>query len=274
MQKVYRIKDWQVHFENNKSRERDLCSWCPMPNKQDGLGYGRLVAMKDGAALYGAFVAVVLVASKQRKPRDGHLTDTGRADGCPLTAEDLAIMSKLPSAVIQRMLDATSCASIGWVEVYDTGHTSASEVPAKCPPGVLLKKEGKEGNEGKEENGGTPQKKYGEFGNVILAPAEHAKLLHEHGAARLAKGIDILDAYIAQSGKRYKSHYAVLKPSGWVWDRVGQGGALPAQGATPQNRLMAPFQRVQAAPEPPKMYSDEELDRMIAADEARKAGAK
>lgn len=145
MQKVYRIKDWQLHFENNKSRERDLCSWCPMPNKQDGLGYGRLVAMKDGAALYGAFIAIVLVASKQRKPRDGHLTDTGRADGCPLTADDLAIMSKLPSAVIQRMLDATSCASIGWVEVYDTGHTSASEVPAECPPSAL------EGREGREE---------------------------------------------------------------------------------------------------------------------------
>lgn len=115
---------------------------------------------------------------------------------------------------------------------------------------------------------------YGELRKVRLTADEHSKLLHTHGSARLAQGIDVLDSYIASSGKRYKSHYAVLKPTSWVWERVGQGGALPAQGAGHQNRLAAPFQRVPAVPDAPKLYSPEELDRMIAADEARKAGAK
>lgn len=115
---------------------------------------------------------------------------------------------------------------------------------------------------------------YGELRKVRLTAEEHAKLLHAHGAGRLAQGIDVLDSYIASSGKRYKSHYAVLKPTSWVWERVGQGGALPAQGAGHQNRLAAPFQRVPAPADAPKLYSPEELDRMIAADEARKAGAK
>jgi hypothetical protein len=145
MAKTYRIKDWQKHYENNKSREREVCSWCPIPNKQDGLGYGRLMQEKDGAALYGAFLAVVLVASKQGRPREGYLTGTGRADDGPLSAEDLSIMTKVPEPIIHHMLETTSCANIGWIETYESG---ALEVPAKCPPSAL---EGKR-REGKEEN--------------------------------------------------------------------------------------------------------------------------
>jgi hypothetical protein len=148
--KAYKIKNWNLHFENSKSRERDLCSWCPIPNKQDGLGYGRLLSMKDGSALYGAFVAVVLVASKQRKPRDGHLTDTGRADGCPLSADDLSIMSKVPSDVMEKMLATVSDASVGWIDTYESGYASARQVPAKCPPATPLLKEEKEEKEEKE----------------------------------------------------------------------------------------------------------------------------
>jgi hypothetical protein len=131
MVKTYRIKDWQKHYENNKSREREVCSWCPVPNKQDGLGYGRLLQEKDGAALYGAFLAVVLVASKQGRPRDGYLTGTGRADDGPLSAEDLAIMTKVQEPIIRRMLETVSCANIGWIETYESG---TLEAPSKCPP--------------------------------------------------------------------------------------------------------------------------------------------
>ncbi len=131
MPRTYRIKDWQKHYENNKSREREVCSWCPIPNKQDGLGYGRLLQAPDGAALYGAFLAVILVASKQGRPRDGYLTGTGRADDGPLSADDLSIMTKIPEPIISRMLETASCANIGWIEVYESG---ALEVPAKCPP--------------------------------------------------------------------------------------------------------------------------------------------
>ena len=139
---VYRIKDWDLHFENNKSRERDRLTWCAIPNKQDGLEYGRLMERPDGEELYGAFVAVVLVASKQKRPRDGHLTGTGRADGTPYTAADLAIKTKAKEAVISRMLAVCSSASIEWIEVYVDG---ARRAPAECPPSA----QGRKGREGK-----------------------------------------------------------------------------------------------------------------------------
>ena len=111
---------------------------------------------------------------------------------------------------------------------------------------------------------------YGELQKVRLTADEHSKLTHTHGAAKLAQGIDILDAYIASSGKRYKSHYAVLKPSGWVWERVAGQGQPPAH----QNALRGGFQRVQEAPAEPNRRTPEEWDRIIAADEARKKGVK
>lgn len=161
----YRIKNWSEHFENNKSKERDRCSWCPIPNKQDGLGYGRLLCMTDGAALYGAFVAVVLVASKQKRPRNGHLTDTGLTDGCPLTASDLSIKTKVESNIIQSMLDACCSEQIGWIELLGSETPNSKgirQLPIECPrsaievPADCL---GREGN-GIEGNGnevkGTP----------------------------------------------------------------------------------------------------------------------
>jgi hypothetical protein len=54
---------------------------------------------------------------------------------------------------------------------------------------------------------------------VKLTTEEHAKLTALY-CGKLNQAIDTLDAYIASTGKKYKSHYAVLKRGGWVWDRV------------------------------------------------------
>ena len=149
MSTLYRVRDWDRHFENNKSRERDVCAWCPIPNKQDGLGYGRLIRMRDGEAMYGAFMAVVLVASKQKRPRAGWLTDTGRADGVPYDADALSIKTQARAPIIARMLTACSAESIGWIETLVDG---APQVPTKCPSAALEEK-GREEKEGKGKEG-------------------------------------------------------------------------------------------------------------------------
>ena len=133
---TYRIKGWDDHYENNKSRERERCSFCCIPNKQDGLGYGMLMREKDGESLYGAFVAVVLVASKQKK-RKGYLTADGVPGECPLSARQLSVKCQFKESTIQRMLDVCSTNEIGWIEA----------MPAECPPSALEGKEGKERRE-------------------------------------------------------------------------------------------------------------------------------
>jgi len=79
--KLYQIKDWDGKFENHKSRTTQRCGFCCVPNKQDGLGYGMIIQDDDGPAIYGAFVAILLMCSKQPSPRKGYLTDTGGVMG-------------------------------------------------------------------------------------------------------------------------------------------------------------------------------------------------
>ena len=73
------------------------------------------------------------------------------------------------------------------------------------------------------------KKRYGEFKNVHLTDDEHSKLTERMGVERLESGINILDSYIEQKGRRYKSHFAVMKEGGWVWERVHKDKPAPVK---------------------------------------------
>ena len=113
---VYRIRNWDKHFENAASHKVVHCSWCPIPNRQDGLGYSLLLRGARGPARYGAWVAIVLMASKQDRPRNGWLTDDGTHSGRPLGAYEIGLQTKLPEKVIQDALEILSSLEIGWLE--------------------------------------------------------------------------------------------------------------------------------------------------------------
>lgn len=172
---TYQIVDWDLHFENNKSREREKCSFCCVPNKQDGLGYGMLMAELDGEALYGAFVAVVLIASKQRR-RKGYLTANGLPAECPLSARQLAVKCRFKEATIARMLEVCSSPDIGWIRKHsDLFKSSAAEVPAECPPSALERREGK----GMKEGEGMPPEKKLSATEVIKSEGELKRITKE-----------------------------------------------------------------------------------------------
>ena len=70
--------------------------------------------------------------------------------------------------------------------------------------------------------------KYGEFGNVSLTEKQYKKLRNEVYGDKVETAINFLDNYLENhperiSGKKaYKSHYAVLKKEGWVYDRMNE----------------------------------------------------
>lgn len=64
MPKVYIIKNWSKLYENNRSRELKKANWVPIPNKLDGDGYTLIMDQKNGPALFGSWMAIVLLASK------------------------------------------------------------------------------------------------------------------------------------------------------------------------------------------------------------------
>lgn len=142
---VYQIRDWNLRYENYKSRERDQLNYVSMPNKQSGMGFNRIMAEADGLAIYGAWCAIVGACSQQRRVRNGWLTDTGTPDGSPWSAEDIAFKFRRPVSEISRALEVLSSSRVGWLiainsdtqKVSDGYPTGAQRVPDGYPTGAV-----------------------------------------------------------------------------------------------------------------------------------------
>ena len=132
----YRIKDWQEHFENNRTKDLKKMSWVPFPNKHDGDGYTELLDHDDGPAHYGAWCALVQVASKC-EPRGTLIRDTGK----PHDSVTLARKTRIPEGVWN--LAIPRLVSIGWVETCDNLALACGSSAAGNPP--LQEGKGREG---------------------------------------------------------------------------------------------------------------------------------
>jgi hypothetical protein len=141
------VRDWDQHYENNRTRGMKHTAWVPVPNKQDNEGYVQLVSHEHGAAHLGAWLAILQIAS--RCEVRGTLL---RKDGRPHTAASLALISRLQvavfDAVIPRLID------IGWIEILDAPQEGA-EIPHD--PAVRVRGVDQERKERTEEKG-TEQK--------------------------------------------------------------------------------------------------------------------
>lgn len=111
--KLYKIRDWDKLFENNRTRDMKRMSWVPVPNRHDGDGYTCLVSRKNGAAIYGAWIVILQVASKC-DPRGTLL----RAPSKPHDAASISRITRIPEADIQAALIACSDET-DWLEVEE-----------------------------------------------------------------------------------------------------------------------------------------------------------
>jgi hypothetical protein len=109
-----RVKEWEAKFESAKSKGYKIKTQTYLPNKH-GVGYMRIMREPDGAAIYGAWCAMIGVLSKQERPRLGYLTDDGRHSGAPFDAETLSMLTLMPVSVVSRMLSVCSSQAIGWL---------------------------------------------------------------------------------------------------------------------------------------------------------------
>jgi hypothetical protein len=57
-----RIRDWDLHFERDRSKQWKHISWVPIPNKQ-GEGYRRIMREKNGPQIFGCWIALIEQAS-------------------------------------------------------------------------------------------------------------------------------------------------------------------------------------------------------------------
>lgn len=147
--KIYRIKDWDELYENNRTRGMKIMQWIPVPNMQDGDGYITLVERKNGAAYLGAWLAILQVASKCKVR--GTLLRNGTE---PHTPDTLSRIARISPEIIESALEilVNECK---WLEIIEQ-HEGAGDaqfarsLPAVCPHPT--DEEGK-GIEEKEEKG-------------------------------------------------------------------------------------------------------------------------
>ena len=104
-----KIVDWETRYENNRTRDLKRMQWVPMPNRHDGDGYTTLLDHPNGAAHFGAWCALVQVAS--RCDERGALLRHGAGGH---DSASLARMTRIPEAVWLEVLPRLL--SIGWIE--------------------------------------------------------------------------------------------------------------------------------------------------------------
>ncbi len=135
---VYRIRNWDDHFENNRTRTLKNLDWVPIPNKMDGDGYTQLWEEQSAAEIFAAWILIVEIASKCT-PRG-----TLMRDGSAHDAHSLARLTRC-SARCFEIAFPVLC-KIGWLELLTDIPAPACRNPAlDCPEG--------KGREGKEEKG-------------------------------------------------------------------------------------------------------------------------
>ena len=132
------IVDWDKHYENNRTRELKRMAWVPMPNRHDGDGYTQLLDHLNGAAHFGAWCALVEVAS--RCDVRGTLLRDGAV---PHDESSLARMTRIPAKIWEEALPRLL--NIGWIKGYGIPHEGAV-----IPHPAAIERNGKNGTERKE----------------------------------------------------------------------------------------------------------------------------
>jgi len=136
MSEFLRIVNWDGHFENSRSRQIGETTWVPVPNTFDGDKMTEMI-IEGGDGAYGAWVALILVASKCR-PRGLLIRTTGK----PHTADTLSRMTRLSKASFESMLEIAL--SVGLIE--------RCQAPDAQPPPDQQKPVTERRHEPKEQN--------------------------------------------------------------------------------------------------------------------------
>lgn len=144
--KALRIRDWDKHYENNRSRELRRPEWLPLPNSFDGAGYMELCDDPAGTSHYGAWC--MLLAAASRMPTRGLMVGNS---GRPYSLKDIARMTRGQLAVFEAAIPRLI--AVGWVEEIEVaspaGQTPSGEWRPVAP--------GPEGAGSPQHDAGSPQ---------------------------------------------------------------------------------------------------------------------
>jgi len=135
---ILSISNWNDLYENNRTRDLKTLLWVPIPNKQDGDGYTEIMGEKDGVQIFGAWIAILQIASRC-DPRGTLVRDGGKPHDCG----SISRMCRIPQPIVSRAI--SFCSKIGWINGLQK---DCENVAPKCEKVALecLEGKGREGN--------------------------------------------------------------------------------------------------------------------------------
>lgn len=137
--KLYRIKNWESIYENNRSRTVKDLAWVAIPNRHDGEGYSSIMAHSRSAEIFAAWILMLQVASRCQ-PRGSLMRDHGR----PHTPQSMALKTRAKPEWFVLALELLTSEEIGWIEAVElpenealasTHHPPDSPLTGSCQAG-------------------------------------------------------------------------------------------------------------------------------------------
>lgn len=183
----YRVVNGEK-FEKSRSREVQKMSWVAVPNKLDGDGFSTLLDHPNGAAHYGAWMVILLVASKC-EPRWVLTRDGKRAHD----SISLSRISGIPKEIFDELLPRLTENEVGWLETVDENWQPVMDgrqqvVPTCRPDGnescliTLQNKTEQDRTEqnitGQDKTEQTPKPPRGDFADEVREVFDHYRTYH------------------------------------------------------------------------------------------------
>lgn len=117
-----KIRNWDEHFEADRSRQWKKLSWVPIPNKQ-GLGYKKIMSQKNGAEIFGCWIAIVEQAS----------LCSPRGDLSKYSIEELSINTIIPINILNNSISYI-IQNLDWIEVIENLDKNVNDIDKTCLP--------------------------------------------------------------------------------------------------------------------------------------------
>ena len=118
-----RIRDWDIHFEQDRSRRYKNILWVPIPNKQ-GFGYKSIIRHKRGFEIFTSWISLLQCASKCDP----------RGDLSKYDLEGLSVLTLISPEVLSMSIKYLS-QDLDWIEVISNLDTPCPSLDHNNPVG-------------------------------------------------------------------------------------------------------------------------------------------
>jgi len=115
---MLQILDWDNNYETRYSRRVDQCSIVSVPNRQNGLGFKRVLQHPRGLEIFSVFILLVELCSLQKRPRHGLLSKNGAINDDPWQNTDIARELNLPIDIINCSIEHLCSNHVQWLRLY------------------------------------------------------------------------------------------------------------------------------------------------------------